>query len=48
MNNRYNDPKYAEVIKKLKAELAQKRIDLNETDAKYPEIQKVIDANWNN
>jgi len=45
-DNRYNDPKYAEVIKKLKVELAQKRKDLNEEDGNFPHIQKIIDENW--
>ncbi len=46
MENRYDDPKYAEIIKQLKTELAQKRKDLNEEDTNYPHIQKVIDENW--
>ena len=46
LNNCYGDPQYAEVIKKLKAELKQMRQDFNETDAKYPHIQAIIDANW--
>jgi preprotein translocase subunit YajC len=29
-----------------KEQLAQLRKDLNETDEKYPEIQKIIDAHW--
>ncbi len=45
--NRYSDPKYATVIKELKQELIRQRAELNETDAKYPHIQKVIDAHWN-
>ena len=44
--NRYADPKYAAIIKELKGELRQLRIELNETDDKYPHIQKVIDAHW--
>lgn len=46
MDNRYNDPRYAEIIKKLKSELAQKRKDLNEEDGNFPHIQKIIDENW--
>ncbi len=46
MNNAYNDPAYAEVIKEMKVKLKQKRADLNEGDAKYPHIQKIIDAHW--
>ena len=44
--NRYADPKYAGIIKELKGELKQLRIELNETDDKYPHIQKVIEAHW--
>ena len=44
--NRYADSKYAGIIKKLKNELRQLRIELNETDDKYPHIQKVIEAHW--
>ncbi len=47
MQNVYGRPEYAEVTKKLKADLKKMREDLNETDAKYPEIQKVIDKHWN-
>jgi len=47
MDNRYKDPKYAQIIEKLKVELAQKRKDLNEEDGKYPHIQKIIEENWN-
>jgi len=47
MNNIYSDPKYAGVIGKLKTELLRLREKYNETDAKYPNIQKVIDEYWN-
>ena len=47
MNNLYDDPKYTRVIKELKAELLRMRRKYNETDAKYPHIQKVIDEYWN-
>lgn len=47
MNNAYNDPAYADVIADLKKELIRLREDLNETDEKYPHIQKVIDEHWN-
>ncbi len=46
MQNVYGKPEYAEITKKLKEDLKQLRVDLNETDAKYPEIQKVIDEHW--
>lgn len=46
MHNQYGNPEYANVITKLKKELKRVREDLNETDAKYPHIQKIIDAHW--
>ncbi len=47
MNNAYNNPKYKDIIGKLKAQLITMRENLNETDANYPHIQKVIDEHWN-
>ena len=47
MNNAYKDPSYTTVIADLKTQLIQIREDLNETDANYPHIQKVIDEHWN-
>ena len=46
MNNLYGQPKYSNVVKKLKAELLLLRKKYNETDDKYPHIQKVIDEHW--
>ncbi|HKL21087.1 MAG TPA: sulfatase/phosphatase domain-containing protein, partial [Tichowtungia sp.] len=45
--NQYEHPEYREIIDGLKKELKQIRIDLDETDDAYPEIQAVIDAHWN-
>ena len=39
--------KYKEIIFSLKAEILKQRAEWNETDANYPEIQKVIDKHWN-
>jgi len=47
LHNRYNDPHYKEMIDQLKAELIRQRKELNETDADYPELQKIIDRHWN-
>lgn len=44
--NRYSDPEYAEIIAGLKQELIRQRVELNETDQKYPEIEKIISENW--
>lgn len=46
LNNRYNDPKYQEIIAKLKEELKHQRVKLNETDENYPEIQSIINKHW--
>ena len=46
MNNLYGDPKYVYIIRKLKTELLRLRKEYNETDEKYPHIQKVIDEYW--
>lgn len=46
MNNLYGNPEYATTIADLKQQLRQMRQDLNETDANYPHIQKVVEAHW--
>ncbi|MEW4922893.1 sulfatase [Algibacter sp. 2305UL17-15] len=46
MNNAYGTPEYKDVIADLKTQLIKLREDLNETDANYPHIQKVIDTHW--
>ena len=48
MNNAYKDPAYQTIITNLKQQLKAKRKELKEEDGtKYPHIQKVIDAHWN-
>lgn len=48
MNNLYDNPKYKDIITNLKEQLQAKRAELNEDDGeKFPHIQKVIDAHWN-
>ncbi|MDW7690933.1 sulfatase [Flammeovirgaceae bacterium SG7u.111] len=46
VHNRYNDPRYKEIIAELKKELKAQRKELDETDANYPEIQKIVEAHW--
>ena len=46
MDNRYDDPDYKGIIAGLKEQLKELRRNLNEEDEKYPHIQKIIDANW--
>ncbi|MEX0988209.1 MAG: sulfatase [Bacteroidales bacterium] len=45
-NNRYDDPACKKVIDSLKVELQSLREKLNEGDDNYPQIQKIIKANW--
>lgn len=47
MNNAYGQAEYQVVISELKKALTAKRNELNETDEKFPHIQAVIDAHWN-
>ena len=46
LHNLYGDPGYADIISSLKAELKKQREELNETDANYPKLQKIIEENW--
>lgn len=46
MNNVYGNPAYAEIIKDMKLQLKQKRIELNEGDEDYPHIQEIVDKYW--
>jgi arylsulfatase A-like enzyme len=46
MKNLYESPEHAELIARMKKQLKETREVLRETDENYPEIQKVIDANW--
>ncbi|MEZ6056739.1 MAG: sulfatase [Planctomycetaceae bacterium] len=44
--NEYANPRYADVIRDLKAQLQKTREELGETDQDRPHIQSVIDAHW--
>ena len=46
MTNQYGNPEYAEVIAAMKRQLRETRAELGETDVKYPEVRKIIDAHW--
>jgi arylsulfatase A-like enzyme len=46
MQNQYSNPEYKAIIADMKRELKRIREELGETDENYPEIQKIIDANW--
>ena len=47
-HNEYANPKYAETIRELKAELKRQREELHETDESRQHIQKVIEEHWGN
>jgi len=46
VNNVYDDPAYAETVKKLKSQLATRRREIGDTDDKFPEIRAVVDEFW--
>lgn len=46
MNNGYHNPEYSDTIAALKKRLRAVREELNETDERYPHIQKIIDKHW--
>ncbi len=48
VHNVYGDPAYKEIIADMKQQLREKREALHETDEKFPHIQKVIEAHWDN
>lgn len=47
MHNRYDDPEYQEVVKRLKQQLAEERERLGDTDQANPEIRELVLENWN-
>ena len=47
MNNLYGKKKYKKIIDDLKIKLLLERERLNETDVRYPHIQKIIAEHWN-
>ncbi len=46
MKNLYPNPEYRAIIEAMKVDLKKTRAELNETDEKYPHIQAIIDAHW--
>ncbi|MEH0152663.1 sulfatase [Limibacter armeniacum] len=46
MNNVYGQEEYAAITQDLKEQLLALRAQYNEGDEQYPEIQKVIEENW--
>jgi len=46
LNNVYNDPEYASLVKQLKSELIKQRQELGDTDEKYTEMKKLLKKYW--
>ena len=46
MNNAYEDPKYINIVKELKAELLSLKEDVGDTDEIYPELMRVREKYW--
>jgi arylsulfatase A-like enzyme len=46
LNNVYDDPAYADVIKELKVELQRLKKQYQDTDERYPELMQVRDKYW--
>ncbi len=46
MDNRYDDPRYAGIIKEMKIQLKQIRKNLDEEDTRYPVINGIIAEYW--
>jgi len=47
MVNRYTDPEYQKIIRKLKKKLQKERNSLGDTDDAHPEMEEVIKSYWN-
>lgn len=47
LHNEYDNPAYADQIKRMKEELAALRERYGDTDSESPAMQKIIEANWN-
>jgi len=46
VHNVYDDPAYRDVVRTLKAQLADLRQRVGDTDAKYPSIRKIVEEFW--
>ena len=47
MVNVYDDPAYADHVRRLKSELLSLKHDIGDTDERYPELMKVRQDHWN-
>ncbi|MGD2175030.1 MAG: sulfatase-like hydrolase/transferase [Candidatus Brocadiaceae bacterium] len=46
VNNVYDDPAYSDVVRRMKRELRERRRQIGDTDAEFPEMQQVINEFW--
>ena len=46
MNNLYANPEYTEIAEHLKKQLKATRAEVNDSDADYPHIAKIISNHW--
>ena len=46
MNNLYDNPEYKAVLEKLKLQLTDLRKEVKDSDADYPQIEKVVENFW--
>ena len=46
VDNVYDNPAYASVVKELKTQLRKRREEILDTDEQFPEMKKVIDEFW--
>jgi hypothetical protein len=44
--NQYDNPEYAAIVESLKRQLAEKRAQIGDSGADYPEIEGVIQKFW--
>ena len=47
LHNAYNDPKYQDIIKELKAEILKKKEAVLDSDSDTPEVLEIIKEHWN-
>jgi len=46
VNNVYDNPEYKKVVDELKKQLAARRKEIGDTEAKFPEIKAIVDEFW--
>ena len=46
MHNVYDDPRYDDVVQRLKQQLLEKEKEIGDTDEKYPKLMEVRKQYW--